>query len=319
MTTTASQVMLREITADTVRAVTKLSVAEDQMGFVAPNAVSLAQALFAPEAWYRAIYFGEELAGFVMLEDESLLSPPPAQPEVGVWRFMIDARFQGRGIGRAALLQVIEHVRSKGLFTTLQLSYVPGPGCPEAFYLSLGFRHTGRIDEGEIVLELPLADGAPEDAHPDTWECGMTVDAASLRDQIIGTWRMLSWTRILVGSGEQSDALGPNPFGYISYSPDGRLMVFVLKSGRPKPAASPPTLEEKLALFDTLFSYVGRYTVEADRVVHRIDGSWNELWTGTTQTRILSFQGSHLVYTTPETVDPMDGRLCTYRVEFERA
>ena len=81
MTTTAPPVTLREITADTVRAVTKLSVAESQKGFVAPNAVSLAQALFAPEAWYRAIYFGEELAGFVMLEDESLLSPAPLQPE----------------------------------------------------------------------------------------------------------------------------------------------------------------------------------------------------------------------------------------------
>jgi len=95
-----------------------------------------------------------------MLEDESLLSPPPPTPEVGVWRFMIDAKFQGQGIGRAALLQVIEHVRSKGLFTRLQLSYVPGPGCPEPFYLSLGFRHTGRVEENEVVLELPLAKNA---------------------------------------------------------------------------------------------------------------------------------------------------------------
>lgn len=160
MTSTASPVTLREITADTVRAVIKLSVAESQQGFVAPNAVSLAQALFAPEAWYRAIYFGEELAGFVMLEDESLLPVPPLQPEVGVWRFMIDAKFQRRGIGRAALLQVIEHARSKGLFTRLQLSYVPGPGSPEPFYLALGFRHTGRVDGGELVLELPLAESA---------------------------------------------------------------------------------------------------------------------------------------------------------------
>ncbi len=96
-------------------------------------------------------------------------------------------------------------------------------------------------------------------------------------------------------------------------------MVFVLRSGRPKPTTSPPTPEEKLALFDSLFAYVGSYTVESDRVVHRLDGSWNELWTGTTQTRFLSFRDDHLVYTTPQTIDPIDGRLCTYRVEFERA
>lgn len=150
------EVTLREITADTVIAVVRLSVADSQKGFVASNAVSLAQALFAPEAWYRAIYCGDRLAGFVMLADESLRTPPPAAPAIGVWRLMIDSAFQRRGVGRAAMQRVIEHVRAKGLFTTLELSYVPGPGCPEPFYLSLGFRHTGRMDEDEVVLELPL-------------------------------------------------------------------------------------------------------------------------------------------------------------------
>jgi len=34
---------------------------------------------------------------------------------------------------------------------------------------------------------------------------------------------------------------------------------------------------------------------------------------------IRGFEGEHLIYTTPETVDTMDGRLCTCSVEFERA
>jgi len=33
---------------------------------------------------------------------------------------------------------------------------VPGPGCPELFYLRAGFRHTGKLEDGEVVLELPL-------------------------------------------------------------------------------------------------------------------------------------------------------------------
>jgi diamine N-acetyltransferase len=156
----AALVSLRLITAETVRSITQLSVSESQRGFVASNAVSLAQALFAPEAWYRAVYLAEVPVGFVMLEDESLLSPPPEEPEVGVWRFMIDSRFQGQGVGRAALRQVIEHVQSRGLFKTLQLSYVPGPGCPEPFYLGIGFRHTGKLDGDEVVLEFPLNENA---------------------------------------------------------------------------------------------------------------------------------------------------------------
>lgn len=148
-------VTLREITADTVRAVIKLSVADSQKGFVAPNATSLAQALFAPEAWYRAIHAGDELAGFVMLYDESLRAEPPPSPELGLWRLMVDGRFQRRGIGAAAMRLVIEHARTRPA-KMLQTSYVPGPGCPEPFYLGLGFRHTGRMDEDEVVLELAL-------------------------------------------------------------------------------------------------------------------------------------------------------------------
>ena len=146
---------------------------------------------------------------------------------------------------------------------------------------------------------------------------GQSPDA--LRQRILGSWRMLAWKRKLVESSQESDALGPDPFGYINYSPDGRLMVFVLRSGRLPPSSSPPTDAEKVALFDTMFAYVGTYAVEADRVVHMLDGSWNEHWTGTRQTRFLSFENGNLIYTTPETTDPMDGKLCTYKVTFGRA
>ena len=145
------------------------------------------------------------------------------------------------------------------------------------------------------------------------------LHARNLRESITGTWRMLSWTRKVVLSGEESDALGPGPFGYLNYSPEGRVMVFVLRNGRTRPVANPPSDAEKVALFDSMFAYVGSYEVQSDRVIHTLDGSWNELWTGTKQIRLLTFEGKHLVYATPETVDPMDGNLCTYKVTFERA
>ena len=52
--------------------------------------------------------------------------------------------------------QVIAHVRAKGGFKVLEVSYVPGQGCPEPFYRGSGFLPTGRMDGGEVVLELPL-------------------------------------------------------------------------------------------------------------------------------------------------------------------
>ena len=75
--TRAVLVSLREITSETVRQITRLSVSPEQQRFVASNAISLAEALFSPNAWYRAIYAGESPAGFVMLYDESLRTTPP--------------------------------------------------------------------------------------------------------------------------------------------------------------------------------------------------------------------------------------------------
>jgi diamine N-acetyltransferase len=149
-------VTLREITEDTVVAIVKLVGGREPEGLRRAERRVAGPGALLEAAWYRAIYAGDEPVGFVMLYDESLRTPPPEPPGVGVWRFMVDERHQGRGIGRQALARVIDHVRAKGVFTTLELSYVPGPGCPEPFYRSMGFRPTGRMDGDEVVLELPL-------------------------------------------------------------------------------------------------------------------------------------------------------------------
>ena len=94
--------------------------------------------------------------GFVMLSDQSRVVPVLEDPKVEVWRFMVDAKHQHKGIGRAAMRLVIEHVRRAGLFRELGISYVPGEGSPEQFYRSLGFRPTGEVEDGEIVMTLSL-------------------------------------------------------------------------------------------------------------------------------------------------------------------
>lgn len=142
-------VTLREITRETVRAICALAVAPAQSRFVASAAVSIAEAHYSPEAWYRAIYSGDEPAGFVML------SVRPEVPEYAVWRLLVDERFQGRGVGSAALRLVIEHVRALGA-KELILSYVPGEGEPRAFYERHGFAPDGRVEDGEIVMVRAL-------------------------------------------------------------------------------------------------------------------------------------------------------------------
>jgi diamine N-acetyltransferase len=154
-TADAAPVTLREITADTVRAICALKAEPE--GFVAPNALSIAQAYFHRDAWFRAVYAGDEPVGFVMLSDSSLLPQPPAELEVGLWRFMIDARHKRRGHGHAALALVVDHLRrTHPTLRQLVTSCVPGPGTPRPFYESIGFVATGEVDEGEEVLVLQL-------------------------------------------------------------------------------------------------------------------------------------------------------------------
>ncbi len=152
----APRVSLQEVTAQTVRAVTDLRVSLLQQPYVASNAVSIAQAYFHPEAWFRAVCVGDTPVGFVMLEDPTLLPDWIGPAQVGLWRFMIDERQQGRGHGRAALRLLIEHARTRPGQTMLRTSCVPGPHSPIGFYERCGLHRTGEFDDGEEILELPL-------------------------------------------------------------------------------------------------------------------------------------------------------------------
>jgi diamine N-acetyltransferase len=142
---------LREVGKHNLREVLRLKVAPEQENFVAPNAVSIAQAYFDREtAWFRAIYDGDTPVGFVMLEDK------PDVPSYYLWRFMIDARYQRKGIGRRALELILEHVRGRPGARELLTSCVDAPGGPGPFYEGLGFAYTGEMDEDERVMRRAL-------------------------------------------------------------------------------------------------------------------------------------------------------------------
>jgi len=155
-----AQVSLREVTKDTVRDICRLFPTPHQERFVAPNAVSIAQAYFHKEAWFRGIYADETPVGFVMMEDWSQVEGAEPQlyrdaPYVALWRFMIDGRWQGLGFGKRALQLAIDHARSRNAPQML-LSYVPGEGSPDPLYRAFGFEPTGDMDGDEIIMRIAL-------------------------------------------------------------------------------------------------------------------------------------------------------------------
>jgi diamine N-acetyltransferase len=157
-----ASVSLRLITKDTVRDILRLKVGEAQEQFVADNGMSLAQAHFTREAWYRGIYAGDTPVGFMMLYDD------PVKPEYFLWRLMIDQRYQRMGFARQAMALLVDYVKTRPDATELLVSHVEGEGNPGPFYAGLGFEYTGEKLSGELVMRLPLqaAAEAPAPAAP---------------------------------------------------------------------------------------------------------------------------------------------------------
>jgi len=150
MSATDVEVMLREITGETLGAILKLDVSDEQKRFVASNAVSIAQAHFSEYAWFRAICADDVPVGFVMLYLDQ------DKPLYGIWRFMVDQEHQRKGYGSEAMRQVIEYVKSLPKAGELVVSYGPGEGNPSPFYERFGFVHTGEWIGKEKVMKLTL-------------------------------------------------------------------------------------------------------------------------------------------------------------------
>lgn len=152
-------VALAELDNDNLRAFLALKVAPAQEDLVAPNAVSVAQAYFNPQAWFRGITAGGVPVGFGMLEDYTLVpdrSPKHPIDTIWLWRFMIDARFQKLGFGRQALALFVDQARRRLPGGWMNTSYVPAENSAGPFYVGFGFAETGEVDGTERVLRMKL-------------------------------------------------------------------------------------------------------------------------------------------------------------------
>ena len=115
---------------------------------------------------------------------------------------------------------------------------------------------------------------------------------------LVGTWKLTGWTVRVVGETKDKEPFGPNAKGRLVITPEGYWIVLITGADR-RPAK---THEEKVALFDSVLAYSGRYTVEGDKITVRVDMSANEVFTGPNevQTRFFTLDGDKLTVRTPE-------------------
>jgi len=137
-----------------------------------------------------------------------------------------------------------------------------------------------------------------------------SVGPIAAEEVLDGTWKLVSSTRTNTTTGATTDSFGPNPLGYITYGKDGRMMVLITRSDRPKPDSTDKmTDEQRSRLFSSMLAYSGTYKFDGETIEHHIYGSWNQVWTGTTQIRNVKKDGDRLIYTTQPGPSPIDGSL----------
>jgi len=138
-------------------------------------------------------------------------------------------------------------------------------------------------------------------------------------EQLYGTWRLVSFTRTVLATGETMDLYGKSPHGFINYGRDGRVLVLIVSDKRPNPAdLAKMTDQERVELFKTTIAYGGTYSYDGKAIRHHVDISWNENWTGTDLVREVKFDGNRLILSTVPAPASQDGKLVTAVLTWER-
>ena len=154
-----AKVHLRNITTDNFQECIGLEVAESQRDLVASNMKSLAEAKVSPNLFPLAIYDAAvrgcekprlPVVGFTMYE---------VVAGAGfILRLMVDRRYQGKGYGRAAMVEVIRRLRLHPEVELIATSHRRGNEVASNLYRSLGFVEWGvewaKENESEVFLTL---------------------------------------------------------------------------------------------------------------------------------------------------------------------
>ena len=75
--------------------------------------------------------------------------------QVWLFRFMIDKKYQGQGLGKQALERVLRKLRDEG-YPEVNIGWDPENEVAERLYLNAGFEPTGIAPWGEKTAKLKL-------------------------------------------------------------------------------------------------------------------------------------------------------------------
>ena len=154
--------------------------------------------------------------------------------------------------------------------------------------------------------------------------CALAVATVSLMrparaddfGRIVGTWKLVSVVYQDVATGERTMPLGEHPIGYQVATAAGRWIAIVNGEGRKQPTNE----AERSAALLSMIAYTGRWHVDGDKVVTRVEAAWQPVWIGTDQIRQFTFDGDDtLVLASPPQPHPnLMGKMVRLFITWQR-
>ncbi|WP_208394335.1 GNAT family N-acetyltransferase [Shouchella lehensis] len=107
-----------------------------------------------------AIYDDVTMIGFIMMYHDTAEENEYGDEDCyGILRFMIDKRYQGKGLGKKAFQKALDYIKTylQGEAQAIYISYDPANTVASQLYSQYGFKGTGETDEDEdIVVKLGI-------------------------------------------------------------------------------------------------------------------------------------------------------------------
>ena len=141
------------------------------------------------------------------------------------------------------------------------------------------------------------------------------ADDAALRQNIVGTWKLVSVVYEDQATKERMPVYGEHPRGIQIATPQGRWLALMTGENRP----IPKTDEDRAQALKTMIAYTGRYRVEDGKVITKVEAAWNEAWVGGEQVREIRIENDKLYIESPPMPHPnIDNKVVRVIVEWER-
>lgn len=121
----------------------------------------------------------------------------------------------------------------------------------------------------------------------------------SLRERLIGAWRLISYVETPSDGSEVRHPLGNTPQGIIMYTPDGFMSAQLMRPGRRTFASNDwfrGTADEYVEEASGYIAYSGPFQVDErlQTLSHSMDVSLFPGWIGQTQPRLVEIHGDEL-------------------------